>query len=101
MSHVASAIGKPLYADSITDEQMRLAFARVLVEVNTESEFPKEIEIQGNDGRMIIVRVKYPWIPLKCKKCQSFGHAVYSCSKEERKVWIPKKNEQKRDMDVR
>lgn len=81
-----------------------MRFARILVEVNTESEFPKEIEIQGNDGRMITVVVEYPWIPLKCNKCQTFGHAVYSCLKGERKVWIPKKNGNpnglKREMEV-
>ena len=41
LSYVASGIGKPLCVDFVTKEQLRLGFARVLVEVNVESYFPK------------------------------------------------------------
>ncbi|GLT72076.1 hypothetical protein SLA2020_440390 [Shorea laevis] len=67
LSHVASGVGKPLCADSVTEEQLRLGFARVLVEVNFNYDFPKEIEIVGADGSPVIVGIEYPWLPLKCK----------------------------------
>jgi hypothetical protein len=89
LSHVASGVGKPLCADSVTEEQLRLGFARVLVEVNVDSEFPKEIEIAGSDGIPVTVGIEYPWIPIKCNKCKLFGHAAHACTKVEKAVWIP------------
>lgn len=36
---------------------MRLGYARVLVEVNVDSEFPKEIELNVEGGKLITVAV--------------------------------------------
>lgn len=91
LGYVASGVGKPLYADSVTEDQVRLGFARVLVEVNTTSIFPKELFLKGIGGRMITVGVEYPWIPMQCSHCHAFGHVVHACSKVEKKVWLPKK----------
>ncbi|GLT69887.1 hypothetical protein SLA2020_420000 [Shorea laevis] len=89
LKSVASGVGKPLCVDSVTEEQLRLGFARVLVEVNVDSEFPKEIEIAGPDGVPVTVGIEYLWIPIKCKKCKLFGHASHTCTKVEKAVWIP------------
>jgi hypothetical protein len=90
LSYVASGIGKPLCADSVTEEQLRIGFARVLVEVNVESEFPKEVEVIGVDGERVVVGIEYPRLPVKCKKCKSFRHLDFVCPKVERQVWIPR-----------
>jgi hypothetical protein len=95
LSYVASGVGKPLCADSVTEEQIRLGFARVLVEIDIDSVFPKEVEVIGVDGGRVVVGIEYPWLPVKCKKCRSFGHLSHSCTKVEKQVWIPKKTEQK------
>jgi hypothetical protein len=79
-----------LYADSITEEQKRLGYARVLVEIDVESECPKEIVICRANGDLINIGVEYPWLPPKCSLCGGFGHAVYACSKKETKKWVPK-----------
>lgn len=47
LGYVTSGVGKPLYVDSVTKDQVRLGFARVLVEVHTKSVFPKELLIKG------------------------------------------------------
>jgi hypothetical protein len=91
LSHVASGVRKPLYADRITEEQKRLGFARVLVEIDTASVCPKEVIIQKENGSTISVGIEHPWLPPKRSGCGSFGHAAYACAKKERKVWIPKK----------
>jgi hypothetical protein len=75
LSYVASGVGKPLCANSVTEEQ-----PRVLVEVNIDSEFPKEIEIIGADGSRVAIGIEYPWLPVKCKKCKvlwSLGSHLY------------------------
>jgi hypothetical protein len=93
LSYVASGVDKPICANSITKEQLRLGFARVLVEVDMEFGFPKEIKIVGVDGGRVVVGIEYPWLALKCKKCKSFGHLSHSCTKIEKQVWIPKRVE--------
>ena len=93
LSYVASGIGKPLCADSVTEEQLRLGVATVLIEVNVDSKFPKEIEIEGADGVRVTVEIKYPWLPVKCKKCRSFQHLAHNCTRMEKQVWIPRKSD--------
>jgi hypothetical protein len=66
LSYVASGVGKPLYADKITEEQKRLGFARVLVEIDVSSDCPKEIFVCRENGDLISVGVEYPWLPSKC-----------------------------------
>jgi hypothetical protein len=90
LSHVASGVGKPLYADKVTEEQRRLGFARVLVEIDVNSDCPKEIVICRKNGDSVSVGVEYPWLPPKCFVCSGFRHAAYACSKREKKIWIPK-----------
>ncbi|KAK3229980.1 hypothetical protein Dsin_001861 [Dipteronia sinensis] len=34
LSHIASAVGKPLYADSLTESMKRISFARVCIEID-------------------------------------------------------------------
>ena len=84
LSYVASVVGKPLCVDSVTEEHQRLGFARILVEVDMNSNFPKEIEVVGVDGSRVVVGIEYPWLPVKCKKCKSFGHLSHACSKVEK-----------------
>lgn len=88
LSHVASGVGKPMYADTITDDHKRLRYARVLVEIDVTSDCPKEIVIRRTDGSKVTIGVEYPWLPAKCSICGGFGHAA--CAKKEKKVWLPK-----------
>jgi hypothetical protein len=91
LSHVASGVGKPLCADKMTEEQKRLGYARVLVEIDLNSECLKELDIRSSSGEYITIGVEYPWLPPKCTLCNGFGHAVYACHrKNDQKVWIPK-----------
>jgi len=90
LCYVASGVGKPIYVDKVTEDQKRLGFARVLVEIDMNSDCPKEIEIQRSNGEVVTVGVVYPWLPPKCSVCKGFGHAAFACSKKEKQVWIPK-----------
>jgi hypothetical protein len=91
LSHIASGVGKPLYVDKVTEEQQRLGYAWVLVEIDTTSECPKEVFICRENESSVTTGVEYPWLPPKCSVCGGFGHAGYACSKKENKVWVPKK----------
>jgi hypothetical protein len=82
---MVSGVGKPLCVDSVMEEQLRLGFAKVLVEVNIDLEFPKEIKIVGADGSRVAIGFEYPWLLVKCKKCKAFGHLAHTCTKIESK----------------
>lgn len=97
LSFIASGVGKPLCANSTTEEQRRLGFARVLVEVNTDSDFPKEIEITNYDGLPVNIGVEYPWLPVQCKTCKSFGHATHACTKVAKQAWVPRVEPSRRE----
>jgi hypothetical protein len=90
LSRIASGVGKPLYADKMTEDQQRLGYAQVLVEIDTKSMCPKEVTIRRKDGRTVSIEVVYPWLPPKCSSCGGFGHIAYACAKKEVKVWVPK-----------
>jgi hypothetical protein len=91
LSYVASSFGNPLYADSVTEEQQRLGFAHILVDVNLNSDFPREVELDMGAGERITIGIYYPWIPPKCKACNLFGHVAFACSKQEKKVQAQKR----------
>ncbi|XVF79070.1 hypothetical protein PTKIN_Ptkin14bG0189800 [Pterospermum kingtungense] len=79
---VASVLGRPLYMDRITAQRERLAFARVCVEIEVTKEIPKKIEVLLR-GRIVEVMVSVPWLPLKCSKCNIFGHTEKDCMKKQ------------------
>jgi hypothetical protein len=93
LSHIASGVGKPICTDAVTSEHSRLGFARILVEVDIEDEFPKEIDLIGLDGEVIKIGIEYPWIPIRCKNCSLFGHATHTCTKIEKPLWFSRKQE--------
>jgi hypothetical protein len=84
-SYVSSGAGKPLYADKVTEEQKRLGFAWVLIEIDITSKCPKEIVICRENGDTINIVVEYSRLPPKCYLCGGFGHATYACAKKDKK----------------
>lgn len=79
LSHIASSVGKPLYADELTEKCQRLTFAKVCVEVDLNSTFPSSFELLYPSGDFVTVEIKYPWHPLKCLRCKAFGHSGDHC----------------------
>ncbi|XVF65390.1 hypothetical protein PTKIN_Ptkin09bG0244800 [Pterospermum kingtungense] len=63
---IASAVGKPLFTDRITAQQLRLSYARVCVEIVVIDSIPKEIEVVLKSGKIVKVQVSVPWLPIKC-----------------------------------
>ncbi|KAK8699256.1 hypothetical protein V6N13_115347 [Hibiscus sabdariffa] len=92
LSYIASALGVPLYMDSITANRQRLAYAKICVEMSAGFCVPKVIPVYLKDGSVALVGVEVPWLPPRCSRCCIFGHAENSCrvGHEPSKVWIPK-----------
>ncbi|KAK8639618.1 hypothetical protein V6N13_137991 [Hibiscus sabdariffa] len=70
LSYITSALGSPLYMDTITATRQRLEFARVCVEVPAGYVFPDSIDVVLQDGSIALVYVTVPWIPPSCSHCK-------------------------------
>ena len=46
LSHIASAVGRPLYADAATKTCSRIAFARICIEVDASVPLVDEFELE-------------------------------------------------------
>ncbi|KAF7144247.1 hypothetical protein RHSIM_Rhsim05G0102900 [Rhododendron simsii] len=74
LSHVASAIGKPLYADHLAESCKRISYAKICVEVDTSAPLPESFGLSLPSGAKFTIRVWYPWKPLMCESCHVFDH---------------------------
>ena len=85
LSYLASAVGNPLYADSITESCRRLTFARVCVEIDAAKPMINEFLLHTNSGaeeatpKFLTIKVVYQWKPPVCLVCELFGHSTSSC----------------------
>ncbi|XP_039020001.1 uncharacterized protein LOC120151688 [Hibiscus syriacus] len=80
LSYIASAVGNPLYMDSVTASKDRLEFAKVCVEVEAGAVIPEVIHIVLRDGSFAKIRVYAPWFPKICLQCNTFGRLASSCA---------------------
>ena len=76
LSYIASVVRKPLHLDSLTENRTRLSFARICIEVDLNSEFPKAALLNLGNTKYTTVRIEYPWVPHSCSHCQVFGHKI-------------------------
>ncbi|KAL0922737.1 hypothetical protein M5K25_006751 [Dendrobium thyrsiflorum] len=79
ISRIASKVGIPLAADSLTEQKSRLTFARVCVQVDCDATYPEEILV-SLDGDIARLKVQYEWRPFPCEHCKSLVHASSFCS---------------------
>ena len=88
LSHIASAIGRPLLVDKMTSLCRRISYARLCIEVDAESELLKTLDIEieepiYGEPEVITLKIEYQWKPERCAKCRRFGH---DCLKVQRAI---------------
>ncbi|KAK0588873.1 hypothetical protein LWI29_006507 [Acer saccharum] len=85
LSHIASAVGKPLYVDSLTESMKRISFARVCIEIDATCDLVHSFDLFMGDssdpklGENVEILVEYQWKPKICTECKSFGHSITTC----------------------
>ena len=88
MSHIASAVGIPLYADTQTEQGTRLKFARICVEIDASKPLTEEIYLKPCStnttcpASIIEIKALYLWKPKQCSGCQVLGHTDITCPKQ-------------------
>ena len=79
LGYIASVVGNPLHLDTLTENQARLSFARICIEVGVDCEFPKSVLLDMGNGKYSTIRIEYPWAPQCCSNCKLFGHNLAHC----------------------
>ena len=79
LGHIASTVGIPLHLDPLTENQTKLSFARICIEVGVDCVFPKSVLLDRGNGNYSTIRIEYPWAPKCCSECKLFGHNLANC----------------------
>ncbi|XP_020266409.1 uncharacterized protein LOC109841898 [Asparagus officinalis] len=91
ISKISSIIGRPITTDKLTANRQRLAYARVLIEVDLPATLPDQITIQSPNGKQYQQRVIYEMKPRWCDFCKSVGHDALHCRRQVKsQKWVPK-----------
>ncbi|KAJ6397281.1 hypothetical protein OIU84_020283 [Salix udensis] len=84
LSLVSSMVGRPLSCDEATFNCTRLDFARVCVEIDATQPFVHSFDINTPlSNTPLHIDVEFEWKPMRCAKCQLFGH---SCKQPEQEM---------------
>ena len=94
LGYIASVVGNPLHLDTLTENQARLSFARICIEVGVDCEFPKSVLLDMGNGKYSTIRIEYPWAPQCCSNCKLFGHNLSHCHLMKKQVDSPKEAEE-------
>ncbi|KAK2658399.1 hypothetical protein Ddye_004932 [Dipteronia dyeriana] len=87
LSHIASAVGKPLYADSLIESMKKISFARVCIEIDASCDLVDSFDLFMSDssnaklGENVEILVEYQWKPKIYTEFKSFGHSITNCPK--------------------
>lgn len=69
-------------------------FAHLLIEMEIQGDFPKEVVLEDEHGVQLIQKVMYEWRPIHCTTCKGDGHTSTVCPNAKKKkvvqVWRPK-----------
>ncbi|XP_074298811.1 uncharacterized protein LOC141629756 [Silene latifolia] len=76
---IAGLVGKYIQKDNATEMKTRLAYARVLVEVQIDQKFPEAVKFHDEKKQLVEVKLEYEWKPVLCTHCKTLGHAHSTC----------------------
>nr|XP_016489638.1 PREDICTED: uncharacterized protein LOC107809505 [Nicotiana tabacum] len=71
----------PMYADECTAKQLKVSYARMLIEVDVTKPLKDEITVEEPNRRTFLQPINYDWKPKFCETCQVIGH---NCKQEGR-----------------
>ncbi|KAJ0231661.1 hypothetical protein HA466_0297770 [Hirschfeldia incana] len=75
LSSVCSPLGRVVDAKPFTS----ISSAEVKVIANLTKPLPSEIELECDDGNLLVLEITYPWLPPLCSICNEIGHKAALC----------------------
>ena len=82
MSKIGSILGIPLKTNRYTKEKSILQFARLLIEMPLDGNFPDFIDFINDNDVLVRQQVKFEWKPIQCAHYHMLGHDISVCKKE-------------------
>ncbi|XP_059638672.1 uncharacterized protein LOC132280938 [Cornus florida] len=79
LSHIASSVGVPLYANQATVSRTKLKYARICVDIDISQPLLTEVELIMEDDTIERIGIEYQWLPKICKRCNKLNHTEFSC----------------------
>ncbi|KFK26736.1 hypothetical protein AALP_AA8G286100 [Arabis alpina] len=89
LSHVAEAFGVPKEMNDFTTNLTRVNEAHIKVVMDVSKPLPSVIELERDNGHVVVVDVDHPWIPHSSAFCKEVGHIQRNCHKLTQK-WVQK-----------
>nr|XP_018439490.1 PREDICTED: uncharacterized protein LOC108811880 [Raphanus sativus] len=86
ISHIASGLGEPMLTHKPRLDPFTIGEAKILVEIELDKNFPKQIALDDKLGNIFLVDVEYSWIPSTCERCGSLEHKAKRCLLKEDKT---------------
>ncbi|XP_021765919.1 uncharacterized protein LOC110730423 [Chenopodium quinoa] len=74
LSRIGSFLGIPICSDECTTRQLKVSFARVLIEIDVTKPLPKSVFVESPSKETLELKVVYEWTPPFCSKCNKVGH---------------------------
>ncbi|XP_021749468.1 uncharacterized protein LOC110715207 [Chenopodium quinoa] len=71
---IGSLLGVRICADECTTRQLRVSFARVLIEIDVTKPMPNSVLVESPSKELLELKVVYEWTPRFCSKCNKVGH---------------------------
>ncbi|XP_019246521.1 PREDICTED: uncharacterized protein LOC109226182 [Nicotiana attenuata] len=82
LGRIASCLGRPICTDKLTTQEDRIAYARMLIEMDISQPLPDDISLEMPNGKCHVQVVEYERKPLFCQDCLQMGHATCSCKEK-------------------
>ncbi|KAL2924434.1 Endoribonuclease Dicer-like protein 2a, partial [Bienertia sinuspersici] len=98
LEKILKPVGDLLRLDAITTRRERLQYARCMIEVNFNQDFPDHVEFKDEKGNRRRALLHYEWKPILCTTCHKVGHSLHECYhkkeiKQGQKQWVRKDSE--------
>ncbi|KAL2934560.1 LINE-1 retrotransposable element ORF2 protein [Bienertia sinuspersici] len=98
LEKILKPVGDLLRLDAVTTKRERLQYARCMVEVKFNQDFPDHVEFKDEKGNRRRALLHYEWKPILCSSCHKVGHSQQECyhkkeTKQGQKQWVRKVSE--------
>ncbi|KAL2929363.1 LINE-1 retrotransposable element ORF2 protein [Bienertia sinuspersici] len=95
LKRIIQPVGTLIKVDSMTANRDKLQYARCMIEVKIDQEFPEEVRFKNERNEIVNVNISYEWKPETCKKCKKLGHDENQCyirvnTVKVKKIWQQK-----------
>lgn len=81
MIKLVNQIGKFVTVDDVIAKRDKLQYARILIEVKVDEEFPDPLSFIIEKGLEVIIDVSYKWKPVMCTICKKMEQTTKLCKK--------------------